>query len=100
MQRKNFLPHKFLRIDFELADCCHGSGQRFLQDRKQKCVLPQRFTHNQFESSDNDFIAIEDAPDVETSFRAAVEADSMTGTQGELFLVQVVTLWRDFRLRT
>lgn len=48
-------------------------------------VLLQRLTHNQLEPSDNDFIAIEDVSDVETSFGVAIGAYSMTVTHGEFF---------------
>uniref|UniRef100_A0A914C3W1 Uncharacterized protein n=1 Tax=Acrobeloides nanus TaxID=290746 RepID=A0A914C3W1_9BILA len=44
-------------------------------------VLLQRFMRNQFGSCKNDFISLEDVPDLETSFRASVETDSVTETQ-------------------
>ena len=51
-------------------------------------VLPQRFTRNQIEPCDNNFILLEEVPDTETSFRAAVGADSVTGTQGRLVQIE------------
>jgi hypothetical protein len=45
-------------------------------------VLPQRFARNQLEPCENDFLSLEDVPSNETTFRAAVGADSVTGTQG------------------
>jgi hypothetical protein len=53
----------------------------------KNAVLPQLFTRNQLEPCDNDFISFEDMPDVETSFRAAVGADSVTGAQRRSFLI-------------
>jgi hypothetical protein len=44
-------------------------------------VLPHRFTRNQLEPCENDFISLDDVPDAKTSFRSAVGADSVTGTQ-------------------
>ena len=49
-------------------------------------VLPQRFTRNQFEPADNDFLQIENVPDKETTMRAAVGEESLTGVQGFIFL--------------
>ena len=49
-------------------------------------VLPQSFTRNQFEPADNDFLQIENVPDKETTMRAAVGNESLTGVQGFIFL--------------
>lgn len=49
-------------------------------------VLPQRYTRNQLEPSENEFIALEEVPNSSTSFRAAVGADSITGTQGNFWI--------------
>lgn len=49
-------------------------------------VLPQLFTRNQLEPCENQFIELENVPEAETSFRAAVGAESVTGTQGGSFL--------------
>ena len=51
----------------------------------KKGILPQKFTRNQIDPCENEFITVEQVPNVATSFRAAVGADSMTGTQDKLF---------------
>jgi hypothetical protein len=45
-------------------------------------VLPQSFARNQLEPCENHFLLMNDVPSKETTFRAAVGADSVTGTQG------------------
>lgn len=58
------------------------AGDGFYKVGTKNGILPQRFTRNQLESSENDFISLNDVPNTSTSFRAAVGAESMTGTQG------------------
>ena len=60
----------------------HGSGQRILQDRHKKWRPSAAIHENQLEPCDNNLISLEDVPDLETSFRAVVGADSVTGIQG------------------
>ncbi|CAJ0914300.1 unnamed protein product, partial [Mesorhabditis belari] len=47
-------------------------------------ILQQKLTRNQFEPANNNFITAEEVPHVETSFRAAVGAESLTGSQVNL----------------
>uniref|UniRef100_A0A914CPU3 Polyprotein n=1 Tax=Acrobeloides nanus TaxID=290746 RepID=A0A914CPU3_9BILA len=58
-------------------------------------VLPQLFTRNQLEPFDNDFISCEDMPDVETSFSAAVGADSPQA----LHVLDAITIKKDGTIR-
>ena len=44
--------------------------------------LPQRFSRNQLEPCENEFLTAEEVPNTEVSFRLAVGTDSLTGTQG------------------
>ena len=44
--------------------------------------LPQRFARNQLEPCAGEFIRPEEVPEKEVTFRCAVGADSLTGTQG------------------
>uniref|UniRef100_A0A914DV32 Uncharacterized protein n=1 Tax=Acrobeloides nanus TaxID=290746 RepID=A0A914DV32_9BILA len=59
-----------------------------LEQRKQEIEVQRagarvRFTRNQLEPCDNDFISLKDVPEVETSFRSAVGVDSVAETQGQ-----------------
>ena len=47
-------------------------------------ILPQRFTWNQLAPCDSTFLSTDDIPASEISFRSAVGAESVTGTQGSL----------------
>jgi hypothetical protein len=51
----------------------------FYMNGTKSGALPQQFMQNQLEPSNNDFISLKDMPDLETSFRAAVAADSVDG---------------------
>ena len=48
--------------------------------------LAQFYTRNQFDPCENSFLSPDDVPNIETTFRAAVGADSIVGTQGLIFL--------------
>jgi hypothetical protein len=45
-------------------------------------ILPQRFIRNQFEPCSSEFLKLDDVPARDTSFRAAVGAESVVGMQG------------------
>jgi hypothetical protein len=48
-------------------------------------TLPQRFSRNQFEPCSSQHLSLDDVPIGETSFRAAVGAESAVGIQGKRF---------------
>ncbi|CAJ0950147.1 unnamed protein product, partial [Mesorhabditis belari] len=45
-------------------------------------VLQQKLTRNQFEPANNNFLSADDVPSQNTTFRAAIGAESLSGTQG------------------
>ena len=62
-----------------------------INDRNQYLIgtrsgrLPHRYSRNQFEPCDNEFIQSYEVPDRDVSFREAVGAESLNGTQGNTY---------------
>ncbi|CAJ0914660.1 unnamed protein product, partial [Mesorhabditis belari] len=58
-------------------------NQGFYQIGTTNGILQQKLTRNQFEPANNNFLSFKEVPQVESTFRAAVGSQSLTGTQAD-----------------